>query len=518
MKPAIDGLQKAAARRPGVTIAIVLAAAIAGAVLALGLKPSAGTDTFVSRSSASYRATIDDYRQFGGEAVVVLIREPLRELVGSGDLTTVAQLEACLGGQVVQVDQQLHAYTPAGAGARPYGGFASPCGKLMQAKPVQVVYGPGTFLNRAVAAVNVAVRSLVSGAQQSAQRAASAAYARALATRQPRRRALADANAAYRRSARQSTVALYELYLQSGIQGTPNIDDPQFIDQIVFGQGSAAGAPQARFAYLFPTAASALIQVRLKASLSYAQQAQAIGWIREAVRMPAFRLAHAGAYTVTGEPVVVSELASAITGSIAPLLLAAVGVMAIVLTLAYRRALALAPLAIALAAVAITLGVASLAGAALTMASIAAVPVLIGLAVDYGIQLQPRVAQAGEGRRFAGGATGARPAIGTAALASAAGFLALGLSPVPMVRGFGVLLVLGIAVAFACALAIAPAWPVRVPARDPFSPVAGARRRALRALARRPLQVLAVAGAVAAIGWVADTRTAVQSDVTKLVP
>ena len=44
------------------------------------------------------------------------------------------------------------------------------------------------------------------------------------------------------------------------------------------------------------------------------------------------------------------------------------------------------------------------------------------------------------------------PAIGTACLATAAGFLALLLSPTPMVRSFGLLLVVGIAIAFGLAL------------------------------------------------------------------
>ena len=85
------------------------------------------------------------------------------------------------------------------------------------------------------------------------------------------------------------------------------------------------------------------------------------------------------------------------------------------------------------------------------MASIAVLPVLIGLAVDYAIQFQARVAggATAPGRRrpsarVARRARGA-PTIATAALATAAGFLVLLLSPVPMVRGFGVLLVVGIA-------------------------------------------------------------------------
>ena len=68
------------------------------------------------------------------------------------------------------------------------------------------------------------------------------------------------------------------------------------------------------------------------------------------------------------------------------------------------------------------------------MASIAVLPILIGLAVDYAIQFQARFDEA-----VAAGASGAEaaqtaargggPTIATACLATAAGFLALLLSP-----------------------------------------------------------------------------------------
>ena len=75
-------------------------------------------------------------------------------------------------------------------------------------------------------------------------------------------------------------------------------------------------------------------------------------------------------------------------------------------------------------------------------------PILIGLAVDYAIQLQARYDEAIEegARRGGGGAPGGgagAPTIATACLATAAGFLALQLSPTPMVRSFGLLLVVG---------------------------------------------------------------------------
>jgi len=188
MKQRLEGLARVAARRPGLTVAIVLTLALAGTLLSLGLKPSAGSDTFVSRSTSSFQATDQDHRQFGGDAVVILIREPLTDLVQTKDLATVTFLEACLAGQYVVPSTQLQSFQPAPPGAHaPYGGYNSPCGKLMQAKPVQVVYGPGTFLNRAVAAVNLQVRALLSAAQQQVSSAGAAGWATALRPTRSRR-------------------------------------------------------------------------------------------------------------------------------------------------------------------------------------------------------------------------------------------------------------------------------------------------------------------------------------------
>jgi hydrophobe/amphiphile efflux-3 (HAE3) family protein len=559
MKRRLEGLVRVAARRPGLTVAIVLTLALAGTLLSLGLKPSAGSDTFVSRSTASFQATDQDHRQFGGDAVVILIREPLTDLVETKDLATITFLEACLAGQYVVPSQQLYSFQPAPPGAHaPYGGYNSPCGKLMKTKPVQVVYGPGTFLNRAVAAVNLQVRALLASTQQQIASAGVAAQQVALSRGLTSAQAAQAAKSARVLATQQQTQALERLYLNSGISGTPKIDDPHFIPQIVFDQTKGVNQPKSRFSYLFPTTNSALIQVRLRASLSDAQQAQAISWIRQAVRMPMFASAYGGTYIVSGEPVVVNDLAAKISGSIAGLLIAAVLVMAATLLLVFRSRLRLLPLAVALAAAGVTFGALSLVGGTLTMASIAVLPILIGLAVDYAIQFQSRVQEA---RRtedaglvptqtaVARAARVGAPTIAVAALATATGFLVLVLSPVPMVRGFGLLLVVGIAVAFACALAAGSAALVladreggalgaslrgageilrdagqraaaplrRAPRIRPIKP-AGRLISGLGSIVRRPGRVLALGALLAVLGWVADTQTSVQSDVTKLVP
>ncbi|MGH3262872.1 MAG: MMPL family transporter, partial [Trebonia sp.] len=400
-----ERLSRVAARRPALTLGIVLALAIAGGLLALGLRPSAGIDTFVGSSSPSYRATADEQRHFGDEAVIVLVSEPLPDLVQTHDLGALTQLEACLAGQYVVASAKLHAFTPVRAGTHaPYGGWGSPCGRLMRSRATQVVYGPGTFLNRAVAAVNTEIAAMLTTARTATHRAEANAYKLAIGEGMSRSQARAEAKAAGRVESADQLRSLETLAVTSGLSAVPSIDDPQFIRRIVFDPARGPHQPKARFAYLFPGRDAALIQVRLRSTLSDAQRARAIAWIRQAVRMPIFRLAHGGTYTVTGVPVVINDLATRITGSIGGLLVAALVVMAITLLAVFRGEASalrrLLPLAIALAATGITFGLLRVLGAGLTLASIAVLPVLIGLAVDYGVQFQARV---GEARGGAGG-------------------------------------------------------------------------------------------------------------------
>jgi len=156
-------------------------------------------------------------------------------------------------------------------------------------------------------------------------------------------------------------------------------------------------------------------------------------------------------------------------------------------------------------------------------------------------------------------------------VASIGGLLVVMLSPVPMVRGFGLLLVLGVALAFICALTAGSAATVlsarrraaRVESQSAGglggeSEIVGALRARVRAGAqgavhwvdhrlgpawqgareiltdnafnrfvsnmaldravRRPGRVLGIGLALAVLGWGLDTQTQVQTDIAKLAP
>ena len=179
--------------------------------------------------------------------------------------------------------------------------------------------------------------------------------------------------------------------------------------------------------------------------------------------MPQWKLQHGETYLVTGEPVLISDLTHSIAHAALLLLIAVVLAMAAMLGLVFQGRPRLLPLAIALLATALTFGVLAISGASLTLAQVAVLPVLVGLAVDYAIQLQSRMGEAlGEGLPDPVAAVGRAaaaggPSIAAAAAAGGGALLVLTLSPVPTVSGFGLLLVVGIVIAFVCALTVGSA-------------------------------------------------------------
>jgi hydrophobe/amphiphile efflux-3 (HAE3) family protein len=350
-----------------------------------------------------------------------------------------------------------------------------------------------------------------------------------------------------------------------GLSGLPALDDPTYVSTVVFDPAQPAGTPKARFNYLFPSSEAAMITVRLKPGMTQAERERATDLFREAVDDPAFGLRN-GDYVVSGVPVIFDGLAETLSNEIFILLAIALAVMALVLAVAFRPPFRLLPLAIALSSTALIFGFLALVGGSLTMASIAVLPVLTGLAVDYAIQFQARFRERLEegsspARAAVEAAARGGPVIGIALLATAAGFVVLVLSPIPMIRGFGLLLVAGVLVAFGVALtaglatlsmirttptgssegALATGDPssARIrPVRSGLGAAAlatrgrrirdfvastgeragGWGRSALATSISAPGKVLAAALVLAVAGWIAGTRTELVSDVRQLLP
>src|SRR5207248_3338516 len=236
------------------------------------------------------------------------------------------------------------------------------CTEFARKRPVKVVYGPGTFINTAVGQIQSGFQA--KREQSAKQGAAAAKAAHELAARQGLPKARQD------KLAQEARQLAYSQFIQSslsvalkyGLTSVPSVDNPDFVNQLVFDPDLGLGVPKPRFAYLFPSPNAALIQIRLKPNLSDAKRRSALKLIKSTVKEPVYRLNHGQKYVVTGVPVVVDALASAVQRSIFILLGAALLVMAATLALVFRTRMRLLPLGLALAAAAVTYGCISLAG------------------------------------------------------------------------------------------------------------------------------------------------------------
>jgi uncharacterized protein len=488
-----------AARHARPLLAVSLVLAVGAGVAATRLPTDAGVGTLTGSDSAAYEATQRVREGFGEEPIVVLVKGELPQLILTQNIFRLLRLEGCLSGKV-----------PKGADPIP-----GPCAELAEAHAVEFLTGPGTFLNEAVVNIETQLRRLA----EHVPAAKFKEYLLAVATKY-------------------------------GITSAPSISNEEFVATVVFDFARPRGTPKARLSYVFPNARSAQIVIRLKPGLSEGERHRAIRLIEEAVAettprkacaeggrpAPCFEL-EGGSYVVSGAPVVIDGVARALKSALLVLFAIAVAVMACVLFLLFRSRWPLLPLLVALMAAGITFGLLELVGGSLTMASIAALPILIGLGVDYAIQFQARYDEAisgpaGPEEAAQAAATAAGPTIAAACFATAAGFLALQLSPIPMVRSFGWLLIAGVAIAFALALTVGLGTLTllgRVARGGVFArglrgrkphPGDGARppERLLSLALSRPVAVLAVGVVLAVIGWGVGTQVETVTTVQSLAP
>jgi uncharacterized protein len=529
--------------RPGPVIAIAVLVAVLGAVGALALKPNGEADTLVNKSSDTFQATEDLKEKFGDDPIVVLIKGDLEQFVLTEDLQRILFLESCLSGTAPEGEIGEGIQTP------------EACNELADSKPARVVYGPATFLNQFAQQATAQFQQQQAAAEQQARAAAKQAYKLAVDNGLDEAQAQAAAQGAAEEVQSAFIGQAAALGAKYGLSGPPSLQDPTFVQAVVFDSRFATPTPKSKFAAFFPSSESVAISVRLRPELDEEERSEAIDLIREAVDQSQasgqLRIRNAS-FLVSGPPVLADGLTNELQGQITILLIAALIVMALVLGLVFSSPLRLLPLGIGLTASAIAFGALYVFGGSLTMAVIAGLPILIGLAVDYAIQLQARFTEArasgsSPARAAAEAAASGGPVIATAALATAAGFLVLILSPIPMVRSFGLLLVGGLAIAFVLALTAglavlsltgagekkasprlvsliermrrvggkvpSPSWAPGL--RDRMSKLGP---RSLAASIAIPGKVIAAAAVLAVAGWVAGTQTKIVSDFHELLP
>lgn len=276
-----------------------------------------------------------------------------------------------------------------------------------------------------------------------------------------------------------------------------------------------------------PTQANAThaqIVVRLTGNASLDEEGAAAVFTEDAMaerEFPGFDV------LTTGAPVLLKEINDYLQGGMLTLGGIAVVVMLVVLLTVFRVRWRLLPLGAVLVGIICAFGILGYGGFQLSLVTISGLPILIGMGIDYAIQVQARVEEEviveSSDDPLAAVARNLGPPMVISVIAAVLAFAALRWSAVPMVRDFSVLLAVGILVILTIDIAVPLA---ALAARERRRPTTTARSetalaRAVVRLGGLPAKtvgpLIVVAVVLFGFGLTAEDAFTIQTDPEKWV-
>ncbi|MEM9515839.1 MAG: MMPL family transporter, partial [Actinomycetota bacterium] len=279
------------------------------------------------------------------------------------------------------------------------------------------------------------------------------------------------------------TLALARL----GAVDVQEIGQPDYNELLIFGNDNyevVDGEPVApadedrairlSLASTFPDQQTAVGGVVLQGNASLEEQTagtEAVLEILDDANFDGFEL------VVTGSPVYLAEINDYLRGGMLTLGAWALVVMAVILAVMFRVRWRLLPLLSVIIGVFWAFSFLGLIGIDLSLVTISGLPILIGLGIDFAIQVHNRVEEEvvidREEHPIAESLANMAPPLIAAAIAGIVAVLALRISRVPMIRDFGVLLAIGIFVLVAVGIVLTASvlgireWKQRTATRGP---------------------------------------------------
>ncbi len=229
--------------------------------------------------------------------------------------------------------------------------------------------------------------------------------------------------------------------------GEPSLSNPEYVKFLLYEEVYPDGGGEIRKALLpfFPDDTHAMAITRLEGNQSIEDEGAASVAVTNAAEGYEFTNAEV---TTTGAPVLLKDINDYLRGGMLSLGGIALAVMALILIVFFNVRWRLLPLVVVTVGVIWAFGLTGYAGIPLTLVTIAGLPVMLGVGIDYAIQMHSRIEEEviidrsphpiqEAARKLAG------PMLVVTANAVLA-FLAILASKTPMIRDFGLLLAVGI--------------------------------------------------------------------------
>ena len=286
-----------------------------------------------------------------------------------------------------------------------------------------------------------------------------------------------------------------------------------------------------------PSRTMTIAVATLKPGLSQEQQGEVVNNLNTLLRVsdkpPGVSV------VLTGNSAFQQQMQTEMSTSMSVLILAAMILMVIAVGLLFGHVrYRLLSVGIVATGLILTFGIIGYSGMQINMATIGAFPVLIGIGIDYAIQFHSRFDEEIRKGTVAGAVkntiTLAGPSVLYAMLATALGFLAMYISPLPMIRSFGIVCVIGVISCYLAAIVLIPCIGILVSYRAKEVPrpksVSGKKPvqlvdqynsflgSAAAKVAKNPVPVLLVIGCIALAGFLLDDQIIVNTDEDTFVP
>jgi len=364
-------------------------------------------DSKIARDNSRYQ------EQFGGEPITVLLSGPLDDIFSTQNLATLSDFEQEFSGE----------------------------------EWYRAINGPLAILQLAQQETEQVMRAFEEQLALAQEQAAAEARAAAAA--------MGYGEAEQEMAAEQARAEVLEK-LQPQIEklqliGQPSLGNPAFIASVLY---DAEGAVSPVMQSFIPDIAHALISVTPRGNMSDQESLQAV------IDIETFFSSHpldGVKVTVASAAKLVDAISNSIGNNIKVLLALSVAVMVLILVFTFRvRWRLLSLLMVGLSAL-WTFGLMGYLGVPVTMATMAALTILLGLGIDFSIQFHNRYQEEVARGKTIGEAmvtsiSNMFPTIGIALLATIIGFITLYISEVPMIRQFGMMLATGIVISYIVAL------------------------------------------------------------------
>ena len=282
---------------------------------------------------------------------------------------------------------------------------------------------------------------------------------------------------------------------------------------------------------LVPATSMTIIQVTLEPGLSQDTQFEIVDSLDTVIRLS--DPPPATVVSLTGNPAFSKQMMEEMGTSMGSLIGIAMLLMVLAVGLLFSAVrYRLLSVAIVASGLIFTFGFMGLTGIKINMVTIAAFPVLIGIGIDYAIQFHSRLDEEVRSKTLAEAIketmTKSGPSILYAMLATSMGFIAMWTSPLPMIRSFGEVCVIGVVCCYLAALFIVPVFatllkyePKPIPEKkglalgDRYNMGIG---KLAGGISRFPLIILGICVLLAVGGFSVDDQIIVNTDENTFVP